>query len=208
METIDLRRAILAEREAAFYRLRGGYPIPLAGGVWWAILGIGGFYVHNRMLWIFLAFALSGIIFPLALLFARITGIDFMKDRTPVSDVIFPAMGSMLLFWPMAFAAYSNYPQLVPLILAIGLSIMWPVVGWMYGRTALFSAHAIVRAITCFVLWTWWPAARFTWLPLSVSLIYLVTVAALYGASAPQTLKFVEQPGPALSGNSPRKHAP
>ena len=139
METIDLRRAILAEREAAFYRLRGGYPIPLAGGVWWAMLGIGGFYVHNRMLWIFLAFALSGIIFPLALLFARITGIDFMKDRTPVSDVIFPAMGSMLLFWPMAFAAYSNYPQLVPLILAIGLSIMWPVVGWMYGRTALFS---------------------------------------------------------------------
>jgi hypothetical protein len=182
---LNLKQLVAAERDAAFFRLRGGYPIPLAGGIWWALLAVLGFRIQNRHLWIFIAFAMSGLIFPLALLLAKICRIDFMKDRTSVSDVVFPAMGSMLLFWPMACAAYTYYPQLVPLILSIGLSIMWPVVGWMYGRTAWFTTHAVVRAVVCFVLWVWYPAGRFTVLPLAVSLIYLVTVVATIVASSP-----------------------
>ena len=44
--TADLSKLILAEREASFFRLRGGYPIPLAGAIWWAALGILGYRVH------------------------------------------------------------------------------------------------------------------------------------------------------------------
>jgi hypothetical protein len=177
---------VLAQREAAFFRLRGGYPIPLAGAIWWALLGLAGFWLHNRGLWILLAFVLSGILFPLALLLAKLFRIDFMRDRTPVSDVTFAAMASMLLFWPIAIAAYWSYPQLVPLILAIGMSIMWPVIGWSYARTGLFTAHAIVRAIACFVIWNWWPSGRFTILPLAVSLIYLITIVAIVLLSSPR----------------------
>ncbi|HEY4355867.1 MAG TPA: hypothetical protein VGN16_08980 [Acidobacteriaceae bacterium] len=187
MDTVtDLKKLLMEERQAAFFRLRGGYPIPLAGGIWWALLGGMGFVVHNRGLWIFLAFALSGVLFPLALLLSKLFHVDFMKDRTPVSDVVFPAMGSMLLFWPMAIAAYWSFPQLVPLILGVGMSIMWPVIGWSYGRTALYSTHAIVRAVVCFVIWNWWPAARFTVLPLAVSLIYVVSVVAMIVLSSPR----------------------
>ena len=107
-----------------------------------------------------------------------------MGDKTAVSEVIFPAMGSMLLFWPMAFAAFWTYPDLVPLILGVGMSIMWPVVGWSYDRTALFTSHAVVRAIVCFVLWNWMPSGRFTVLPLAVSGIYLGTVVVLLVASS------------------------
>jgi hypothetical protein len=124
------------------------------------------------------------LLFPLAILFGRLFRVNFMGDKTAVSEVIFPAMGSMLLFWPMAIAAFWVYPELVPLILAVGMSIMWPVVGWSYGRTALFTSHAVVRAVVCFVLWTWWPSTRFTVLPLAVSAIYLVTVVALLVASS------------------------
>ena len=97
---MDLKSMVRAEQEASFFRLRGCYPIPLAGGIWWACLGVMGFLVHNRGLWIFWAFFLSGALFPLALLLARLFHIDFMKDRTPVSDVVFPAMGSMLVKTP------------------------------------------------------------------------------------------------------------
>ncbi len=183
---VNLRQALLAERNAAFFRLRGGYPIALAGAIWWAFLGAAGYKLHNHNLWIILAFVTSGTIFPLALLLAKLCGIYFMKDRTAVNDVVFPAMASMLLFWPMAISAFWTYPQLVPLILGVGMSILWPVVGWTYGRTALYTTHAIVRAIVCFVLWNWLPSTRFTLLPLAVSLIYLLTIGAILIASSPR----------------------
>ncbi|AEU38955.1 DUF7010 family protein [Granulicella mallensis] len=180
---MNLEQALLAERKASFFRLRGAYPIPLAGAIWWAFLGIAGYKLHSH-LWIFLAFVTSGTLFPLALLLAKLFGIDFMRDRTSIRDMIFPALISMLLFWPIAISAYWSYPQLVPLILAIGMAIQWPVIGWMYGHTALYTTHALVRAITCFVLWNWLPSTRFTLLPMAVSVIYLLTIGAILIASS------------------------
>jgi hypothetical protein len=182
----DLQQALFVEREASFFRLRGGYPIPLAGATWWVVLGALGYLLHSRGLWIFVAFVTSGAIFPLALLFARLFKIDFMRDKTAVTDVLFPTFASMMLFWPIAISAYWTYPQLVPLVLAIGMSIHWPVIGWTYGRTAIFTAHAVVRAVACFVLWNWWPSTRFTVLPFTVSAIYLATVGAILIASTPE----------------------
>jgi hypothetical protein len=183
-EAADLRQALLLERESAFFRLRGGYPIPLAGATWWACLGTMGLLVHSRNLWIFIAFVTSGAIFPLALLYARLFKVDFMRDKTAVTDVLFPTFAAMMLFWPIAISAYWTYPQLVPLVLAIGMSMHWPVIGWTYGRTAIYTAHAVVRAVACFVLWNWWPNSRFTVLPYTVSAIYLATVCVILVASS------------------------
>jgi len=102
-----------------------------------------------------------------------------MKDRSAVTDVLDPAFIGMLLFWPVAIAAFWNYPALVPLILAIGMSQHWPIVGWSYGKTVLYSAHAIVRALLGFAIWNWLPSGRTTILPLSVALIYVSTVFAI-----------------------------
>ena len=177
--TLALRAQLRAERAAAYTRLRGGYPIPLAGAAWWAALGVGGYLAPTPGHWIFGAFVTSGLIFPLALLFARLFRVDFRRDRTAVDDVIVPAFVSMLIFWPIAISAWWSHAALVPLVLAIGMSIHWPVIGWTYDRAALFSAHAVARAVTCFAIWNWLPAHRFTLLPLAVSAIYLVTVAAI-----------------------------
>jgi hypothetical protein len=189
MTTAELKQALYADREAAFFRLRGGYPIPLAGATWWAILGLVGYRLHNPKAWCVIAFYTSGLIFPLALLLAKLLRNHFMQDKTAAGDALLPAFISMLLFWPIAFAAFATNPQLVPLVLAIGMSIHWPVIGWTYARTGIYSAHAVARAIVCFVLWTWWPATRFTVLPLAVSTIYLATVVAILIASAPAKSK-------------------
>jgi hypothetical protein len=129
--------------------------------------------------WINLAMWSSGAIFPLALLFARLFRNDFMKDQTAAGDVLLPTFVSMFLFWPMLIAAVWTAPELASLILAIGMSLHWPVIGWSYGKTALYTAHAVVRASLVFAIWVWMPSARLTLLPLSVSIVYLLSVAAI-----------------------------
>jgi hypothetical protein len=189
IDSVALQKMLFADREATFFRLRGGYPIPLAGATWWAVLGMMGYFLRSRNLWILLAFVTSGAIFPLALLFARLFKVDFMHDKSAAMDILFPTFASMMLFWPIAISTYWSYPQLVPLVLAIGMSIHWPVIGWTYGRTGIYTAHAVVRAVACFALWNWWPSSRFTVLPCAVSAIYLLTVGAILVASSPEKQK-------------------
>jgi hypothetical protein len=178
----DLKQRLLADRLASFTRLKGGYPIPLAGAAYWMALGLAG-YRLNVENWILAAFFCSGLIFPLALLFAKIAGNGFMKDKTASGDVLLPAFISMLIFWPIAFAAFGTAPQLVPLILAIGMSQHWPVIGWSYGKTGLYSAHAIVRAVGALAIWAWLPEGRFTFLPFFVAAVYIATVIAILTAA-------------------------
>lgn len=178
MELAELRRALLADRLAAYKRLRGGFPVPLAGTVYWAVLGVLGHRLGVGE-WSMVAFLGTGAIFPLALLFAAIFRNGFMKDRTATGDVLIPAFVAMLLFWPMIIGAVQVAPELVPLILAIGLSLHWPVIGWSYGRTALFSAHSILRAVVVLLIWLWHPEWRFTILPFAVAGIYFATVIAI-----------------------------
>lgn len=169
---MDLKAALLADRLAAYRRLQGGFPIPLAGMVYWAVLAVAGTQTAARG-WLTVAVWGSGAIFPLALLFATLFRNDFMKDRSASGDVLLPALIGMLLFWPMlAAVAALGSADALPLILAIGMSIHWPVIGWSYGRTALYSAHAVARALVVTAIWFVLPEARYTLLPLSVAVVY------------------------------------
>jgi hypothetical protein len=164
-------------------RLKGGYPIPLAGAVYWLGLAVLGWYVDGKQ-WVFWAFVTSGAIFPLALLFAALARNNFMKDKSVVGSVLFPAFASMFLFWPIAIAAFWDAVDIAPLALAIGMSIHWPVIGWSYGQTAIYTGHALVRAIAVFTIWIALPDQRYTTLPLAVALVYLLTVAVILVAAA------------------------
>lgn len=182
--TIDeLRQAVRDDRLASYARLRGGFPIPLAGAVYWSVLGAAG-YRLDLASWSNLAFFGSGAIFPLALLFAALFRNNFMKDQTSVGSVLAPAFVSMLLFWAFIVAAAREATSMIPLILAVGMAIHWPVIGWSYGRAFLFSAHAVARAVVPTALWLLFPDERLTWLPFSVAIIYLATVGAILVDSA------------------------
>lgn len=178
-----LAEQLHGERIGAYRRLKGGFPVLLAGATYWGALAAAGYLVEPGM-WYAIALFGSGAIFPLALMYAAIFRNGFMKDRTAVSSVIAPAFIAMLLFWPMAIAALWEAPGVFPLILAIGLSLHFPVIGWSYGRTALFSAHAIIRAVVVFMIWWKLPEARLTLLPASVCAMYLITVLAVIVDSA------------------------
>ena len=189
----DLAAALKAERLASYARLRGGWPIPLAGAIWWTALAVLGTQLHPYY-WSVVAFVSSGLIFPIALLLGRLGGVAFMRDRTAVTGVLLPAFVSMLLFWPIAIAALWEANQLTPLVLAVGMSIHWPVIGWSYGRLAPFIAHAIGRAVASFLVWQLVPDQRFVLVPAVVAAAYFATVAVLFFDSASVRRKLAADP--------------
>ncbi len=175
----DLKAAHLQERQAAYGRLRGGFPIPMSGTVYWLVIAaMSQIFAPSQQL--FYSFVASGAIFPMALLFAALFKNDFMKDKGVATSVLVPAFISMLLFWPMVVVAVAEGSADIALvILAIGLSIHWPVIGWSYGRTAIFCAHSIIRAVLVLALYFLFPEQRFLFIPLAVAFVYAVTVLAL-----------------------------
>ncbi|PHS21446.1 MAG: hypothetical protein COA85_13045 [Robiginitomaculum sp.] len=170
--------ALKEERLENYINLRGGFPLPLAGGVYWLALGFLGFYLPLGS-WFMVALFGTGAIFPLGLLFAKVFKNNFIKEKQAVSSVIVPALIGMLLFWPMLIASMSVSTGLAILILAIGMSMHWPVVGWSYGRTGLYAAHSIIRALLVFGIWTTMPDTRTTLIPFAVAGVYFVTVLAI-----------------------------
>lgn len=177
---MDLRDGLLDVRRNSYARLRGGYPIILAGMIYWLALSVFSQLVEPTAQ-LQAGFILSNMIVPLAMVIALIVRNPFMKDRTVLSPLLVPTFIAMLLFWPMLFIAKSEAGAGVVIsILAIGLSLHWPVIGWTYGRTVLFSAHAIVRA--ALVLWIFYafPDQQMLYIPLGVAACYAVTALIVY----------------------------
>lgn len=195
---MELQAQILADRQASYARLRGGFPVPMAGIVYWlAVAGLALYFPPAAQL--NLAFFASGLIFPLALLLAAIFRNNFMKDRTATGSVLVPAFISMLLFWPMLIiTAQSANPDAVLVILAIGMSVHWPVIGWSYGRTALYTGHSIVRAIAVVAVWAFLPSQRFFAIPLAVAIVYALTVIAIVvdAGQLAKKISALEKPAP------------
>jgi len=179
MTLAELGAALKAGRLAAYAEVRGGWPVPLAGATYWAVLAWLGGRIDPAN-WSLLAAVMSGAIFPLAIAYAALFRNPFMKVKGPDQGAVYMAMGAMLLFWPVAIAAMWNFNALTPLILAIGMSGHWPVFGWSYGRPLPFLFHVVVRAVVSFGIWQYMPEGRFTALPAAVAGIYLVTVALLF----------------------------
>ncbi|NRA29571.1 MAG: hypothetical protein HRU11_04850 [Parvularculaceae bacterium] len=175
---MDLQKALQHERLSSYARLGGGWPVPLAGGLWWVGLAYAS-TVFGLRDWLLVAFVTTGAIFPVALLIAKLAGNPFIKDRTALTSLLVPAFVGMLLFWPGAITAYYEAPELAVMLLAIGMSVHWPVIGWSYGRAPIFLAHCLVRAVAVTAIWWAAPDVRVLGISLVVAAIYFVTVAVL-----------------------------
>lgn len=170
---------LLTERRAFYARAGGGAALPLAGFVYWSLLAwIGAAF--DEATWVMAAFYGSGLIFPLGLLLAKPTHSRPLA-KSAFGGATFAGLMAALLTWPMIFAAASVDRSLAPLMLAIGLSLHWPIIGWIYGRPLMFAAHAVVRALAVTAVWTLMPEHRFDLLPAVVAIIYGASFLGILG---------------------------
>lgn len=178
MDILTLEKELKIARQTAYAAARGGWPLPLAGATYWAGLAFLG-TVLSPYHWCLAAAFLSGAIFPLALLYGRLLGNRFLKVRVPDQGLIYSALVGMLLFWPSAVFAMWHSVELVPLIIGIGMSVHWPMIGWAYARPVPFFGHVIMRTVAIVGLWQWDPAERFVMIPAAIAVIYGLTVVWL-----------------------------
>lgn len=164
------------ERRHHFVRSNGGIALPAAGAFYWLALGVAGFWL-NPPQWMLLAFTTSGLIFPLGLALQKPLRTNILI-KAPLSGLIGPALISMMLSWPVTIAASGANNAVAPLALAVGMSVHWPVIGWLF-RSRVCLIHAIGRALLTTGFWYLFPNGRFTLIPLTVAILYGLTVWGL-----------------------------
>jgi hypothetical protein len=177
MSLSETRAVIDVERHRNYIAAGGGTALPVAGAIYWIGLAIAGLYLNDR-LWCLLAFATSGAIFPLGLLLQRPTQSN-ATSKSAFGMLLFAALFSMLCFWGITIPLFYDAREFVPLSLGIGMSLHWPVIGWMFGRTVLFSLHTAIRTAAVIALWYLFPEGRFTLIPLAIAGIYFLTALVI-----------------------------
>lgn len=155
-----------AERLDYYARAGGGAALPAAGMIYWGALAAAGTLLEPAQ-WCMAAFVFSGAIYPLGLLLNRLTGSD-VNARSPFSGLTFAGLLAMMLVWPITIAAFSIDPALVPLSLAVGMTLHWPIVGWMYGKPLIYTSHALIRTGAATAIWFLYPDERYVLIPAAV----------------------------------------
>lgn len=171
------KETLLAERRRYFVAARGGVSLPVAGAIYWAVLGLlaASDAVDN---WGLTAAMLSGFIFPLGLLLQYPLKSKFMGVKSPVSGVAMWAILAINFLWPLHFVVISLVPEAAPLTLAIGMTLHWPIIGWSYASRVCY-AHAIARIAAVTAIWYGVPEWRFTGLSFAVAGLYLLAAAGI-----------------------------
>lgn len=162
-----------AVRRDLYARAGGGAALPLAGMIYWGALALLAGRVPTET-WVMAAYFGSGAIFPLGIALQKPTGSDVLA-KSELSGATFAGLIAMMLVWPITIAGSQGDPSFVPLSLAIGMSLHWPIVGWMYGRTVLYTSHALIRAAAVTGIWFALPDHRFDLIPAAVVGAYAIS---------------------------------
>lgn len=173
----DLNSIFLNERKRYAVAAGGGISLPVAGAIYWAVVGVLGYSLEPRD-WALAAAAASGMIFPLGLLLQGPLRSPFMKAKSPLSGVTIAAIIAINLLWPVHFVLISVIPEAAPLTLAIGMTLHWPIIGWGYASRACLL-HALVRVAVVTVMWYALPEVRFTGIPFAVAGLYVLAAMGL-----------------------------
>ena len=172
----DFEEEFDLEKKRFLVRANFGMSLPAAGAIYWIVLGIAGFYLEPKE-WAILGFFGSGLIFPVGLLLSKPMKAN-LSAKSPFASLAMPAVASMFLSWPMTIAAFMTDVTLVPMFLAIGMSLHWPAIGWMYGSEVCMF-HALIRVIAVSGLWFFFPPVSFTVIPIFVAILYLLTMIGM-----------------------------
>jgi hypothetical protein len=149
-----------------------------AGAVFWIFATIVGIAVDlhiARIYWLVGSF----LIFPVAVLASSLFGADPFTKGNPLGELVgYTHMSVVAMSFPIVFGTFLFYPQALLLVMAIVYCLDFYVMSWAFG-SRLFGVHAGIRVVVVTAIWFAEPNWRFTVLPGTVAVLYLITVAAI-----------------------------
>ena len=164
------------EREQFFIQTHGSVYLPIIGIIFWPSLGVMGYFLSPRILCLTVFFAIA-ILFPVAMILAK-----WLEKRlllkSSLASLILPASAPILMSFGITVPVYFADITLVPLTFVIGLSLHWPVIGWLYNQRG-FLVHSMVRTVLAMSIWYFFPTHLFTLLPISIGFLYFATACWL-----------------------------
>jgi hypothetical protein len=173
----EFARDLQAERRRYYVSSGGGLSLPVAGAVYWLVIGGLG-YSLDAANWSWVAAAMSGLIFPLGILLQGPLRSPFLKAKSPLSGLVMQAVLAINLLWPVHVVIISLVPEASSLSLAIGMTLHWPLIGWAYGSRVCLI-HAVSRIALVSAIWFLFPDMRMTVLPFAVAGLYLLAAAGM-----------------------------
>lgn len=155
---------------------RKGYPIFIAGALYWFVMGILGFYLEGKTL--ALCYLLgTGSIFPLGIMISRLCKVNFLS-KNPLGTLGGIIGGIQAFYLPLWIVIYMEHYEWIPMAIGLlGASHFLPYM-WIYeSKTYLFLS--IAMALTSFVFGYVLIEMAFLLVPFLLTLAYLITVGSL-----------------------------
>jgi hypothetical protein len=173
-EKLDLTRLRIDAADAGKWNI-GFFA---AGAVFWTFAtAVGSTFDLDiaRIYWLVGSF----FIFPVAVLVSRLFAADPFTKGNPLGELVgYTHMSVIAMTFPLVFGAFFLFPEALLLVMAIVYCLDFYVMSWAFG-SRLFGLHAAVRVVLVTVIWLAEPAWRFTVLPGTVAVLYLITVALI-----------------------------
>ena len=133
--------------------------LPVAGMIFWLIIGCLGLYVTTGILSYVVLFG-SGMIFPLGILIDRCTGrrMRLANRANPVTVLFLQSLTLVILMWPMVIisAAIAHNADLIVLGAAILMGLIWFPYGWA-SNDPVGIQHAVGRCAFSYIAFIYCP---------------------------------------------------
>lgn len=144
--------------------------MPIAGAVVWFTVAMLSTQVDERMAVLILLFG-SGVIFPIALLIARLRHEALVTAVNPLAKLMGLSILMVNLLWAVHIPLFLSAPEFVPLSLGIGLGMHWIVYSWIV-QHPIGTLHAILRSLLVVSSWTLFPEQRLLAVGLAIVFVY------------------------------------
>ena len=123
-----------------------GYPMFIAGVIFWLLMGVGGFFVPQQiMVWVYL-FGI-GLVLPLGILVSKVIHVNFLATHNPLSTIGGLVGGIQIFFAPIIILVAYQQPDWIPFIIGVltGAHFL-PYVAIYQSKAYIFQTVATVVA--------------------------------------------------------------
>ncbi len=162
--------------------------MPFAGLMVWSSVAVLSTQLDSDIAILVLLF-MTGAIFPLALLIAKVREENLISSKNPLAKLMGMCVLMVNLLWVVHIPLYLYQPEFVPLSLGVSLGLHWVVYSWIV-QHPVGLVHAGLRALACFIAWFLWPEARLFAISTVIVVMYLFSLFQL--ATRPVSSLFTE----------------